>query len=150
MTIAVNETYTEVILTSSLLESLSGNETLTIKGQVACEGISSYELDPVNITDGAFTVDLGELFGGVLDDGVYSFTVRVEQPDNSAKEDYACLFVDKTIKCQVAECVKDAPNFALQLDYWILSRSWNCECNCENTCAIWKRVKHELERCQGC
>jgi len=150
MNLTVNETYTVITLGSTLLDSLSPSDTVNLKGQIACEGDYSYEVGQSDISDGTFTVDLDALFGVELENGVYSFTVEVVDAQSNRQEDYACLFVDKTVRCEVAECVKDNQDIALQLDYYILSQSWDCGCQCDDMCKIWKRVKYGLERCQGC
>lgn len=149
MKLTHNEDYTVITLESTSLDFVD-TESVVLKSTIDC-GTTTYTSTITSATDGVFTVDLDDLYGTTdLQDGVYSFVLEITKTDESLIKDYSCMFVDKTIKCQVAECVKDKQNLELQLDYYIISRATDCECSCEDLCTIYKRLKHELESCQSC
>jgi len=153
MILTHNDDYTEIKLKSSNLTDFSGIDTVTLNSTINCgstvytDTIESGDVD----ADGEFTVDLSALYSSTtLEDSVYSFTLIITNSDTTVTTEYACLFVDNDTKCRVAECVKDNQNIELQLDYYILSRAGNCNCQCDNLCTIYNRLKNELNSCQGC
>lgn len=152
MIVTHNDDYTTITLQSDLIESWNNVTNVTLKATIDC-GTTTYT-DTILQADvdntGLFTVDLNALFNNTdLADGVYSFTLEVTKESDSTtlSKDYACLFVDKETKCNVAKCVKEKGNINLQLDYYILSRASGCECQCNDLCAIHNRLKNELTCC---
>jgi len=152
MKITNNDDYTIITLQSELLTDWTNVTDVTLTSTIDC-GTTKYTDTIVQgdvDAEGLFTVDLNALLGTETpSDGIYSFvlSVTVESDSTKISTDYACLFVDNNLKCEVAECVKNSSNIELQLDYYILSRASGCECQCADLCVIYNRIKNELTCC---
>lgn len=128
---------------SSLLDVSYDSITLEIIKD--CESVVSTTISPT-ISDGDIVITLSALN---LVNGVY--TIKLVTVTNAVrKTDFGCVFSDIDLKCKIAECVKDKQMLSLQLDYYILSKAQNCDCQCDDLCRIYKRLANELSHCQSC
>lgn len=151
MTITSNSDYTTITITSSNLTSLGSVDTIKLQAKINCGGTYSYTVDEGDITSGAFTVDLNSLFSTTdLSDSVYSFILVITNDDETIIKEYSCLFVDKTTSCTIVDCVTETNNLELQLDYYLLTRAQDCDCDCSDLCTIYNRILNEQKRCQSC
>lgn len=151
MTLTSNSDFTTITITSDNLSSLGSVDKIVLNGKINCSGTYSYEVDKDDITSGTFTINLTSLFGtSTLQDSVYSFILTITNSDDSIIKEYNCLFVDNDTKCDIVDCVTESNNLELQLDYYLLSRAQNCDCDCSDLCIIYNRLKNEQTRCKSC
>lgn len=150
MVITANSDYSVITIQSDNLTDFTNIDSVALTAKINCEGSYSDTIveGDVTLSTGTFTVDLSTLFGtSTLSDGIYSFVLTTNFNDSTSPKEYNCIFVDNDTKCEIAECVENKGNLELQLDYYILSRAQNCNCNCEYLCNIYKRITNELTCC---
>lgn len=151
MTLTSNSDYSTITITSTNLTDLGSVATIKLSGKINCDGTYSYTVDEGDISAGTFTVDLSSLFGtSTLSDSIYSFILTITNDDESIIKEYSCLFVDNTTMCEIVDCVTETNNLELQLDYYLLTRAQDCDCDCTDLCTIYKRMRNEQTRCQSC
>lgn len=74
-------------------------------------------------------------------DGVYQVTITATYENGSIITETRCIFVDTSIKCDVADFIAQAPTSEVGPLYVILLKTNDCECNCTTACEILKRIR---------
>jgi len=154
MVVTTNEDFSVVTIQSDNLTDFSNIDSVTLTSKIDC-GSTTYtdtivEGD-VTLATGTFAVDFNALYNlSSLSDGIYSFALTITPTSGNTTIEYSCLFVDAQMACDVRKCVKDKQNIEIMLDHFILGRGQDCDCDCEDLCKIYKRLKNELTCCEGC
>lgn len=133
----------EITLYSPYLEDLTGVASVDLSFTInCCETTYTAEIDLGDISAGSFTIDAEVLYGFTvsLDDGIYSFVIKITYDDDTVRKEKGCLFVDNTTSCKVAEFVEGAPNLEIEMDLFILSHASQCGCECSSFCQILERL----------
>jgi hypothetical protein len=79
--------------------------------------------------------------GDVFKDGVYQVEIYAEYANGSKVSETLCIFVDTTLKCEVAEFVSKNVNTDLGWLYVVLTKTNECDCNCTYACEILKKIR---------
>lgn len=146
--------YSNSVLTieSATLQG-AGIDSVTLSSQIDCTGtLVTYTVPSYNT--GSFVADLNALFSAAaVPQGVISLILTILYTNEAVVKEYTCLFSEKELVCDIAECVKETRDVELQLDFYLLSRSnenGGCGCDCETLCSIYKRLLDGIENCKSC
>lgn len=145
-------TYTNGVFTLTSTEFAEDYEKVTLFSKIDCKGAYEVEIENADLSGNNYTIDNEEFFDlEELAQGLYSFKLVFEYDDtDNVRVEEFCYFIDDGLLCEIVEKVKDEKDVALQLDHFLVYNANLCNCNCEDFCTIYKRIKDELSDCKSC
>lgn len=137
---------TDITLTTSYLDNTANIDALDLTATInCCTTEYTAVLDVLDVVNGAIVVDGADLFGvTTLEDGIYSFTLKITYNDDTVRNERGCMFVDLETACKVAEYVAETQSLDVLFNYNLLTKAPLCGCECTNFCTIlehlWKTI----------
>jgi hypothetical protein len=155
MIVSNNEDYTTITIQSDNLTDFGIISSVTLTSKIDCSGEEYSDTIVEGDVDetGTFTLDLSTIYGTTeLSEGIYSFVLKIVPSSGNDIFEFGCLFVDKTLKCRIADLIANCEdNYLKLMEKWVvLTEAQNCNCDCSSLCTIYNSIINELESCSGC
>lgn len=144
-----NTTFTEIIISSTLLDSFiatpSNYTQIQVIGDITCSGTTTTKTyTPTSLITASTDVRtvsgvesiVPNFFGlTTFGNGIYSFTVELTSITGNTLKDRGCLFIDLDVKCNIpVDCLDK------QMLHYTLTQAQSCDCDCKKLCEILNKI----------